>query len=432
MEPYQELSFEELNRRALHEFIYQPVSRDMIKYLAKAASNVIQCDPNMAPPSTTRFSSSGKPVPASDGLPSVEDFITKLVISSNVQVPTLMSTLVYLTRLKQRLQPEAKGLRCTIHRIFLATLIIAAKYLNDSSPKNKHWANYTVMQSPHYHFGFTRQEVNLMERQLLALLSFDLRITEEDLYQEFEPFLAPLREKIATHRRERYERKLRQQQYLQEQQMRIQQQRHQNDEFLTVPVQPSLSPEHTYPTPPSSRGSSCTRSPYHSRNPSSVSGHSRSSSRSVTPPDLVSSGASSYAPSVASRATTPCEDEPAPEIQVVDSPEQVSDLHCEDVAPPKVPAKDYYNSTYKPAAYQGYGAGYNYPAYPQATVTATGKRKAAGGMLPYEISAEQAGRMYGYQPTQWPLRGPREDGKVKKARGMWERVLGAVSAVGGR
>ncbi|KAH8756121.1 hypothetical protein F5883DRAFT_570399 [Diaporthe sp. PMI_573] len=78
-------------------------------------------------------------------LPTLEEFITHLVSSSGVQVPTLMSTLVYLSRLHSRLQPTAKGLRCTAHRIFLASLVLAAKYLNDISPKNKHWANYSLI-----------------------------------------------------------------------------------------------------------------------------------------------------------------------------------------------------------------------------------------------------------------------------------------------
>uniref|UniRef100_A0A8H7TRV7 Cyclin N-terminal domain-containing protein n=1 Tax=Bionectria ochroleuca TaxID=29856 RepID=A0A8H7TRV7_BIOOC len=108
-----------------------------------------------------------------------------------------MSSLVYLHRLKSKLQPQARGIRCTAHRIFLAALILSAKYLNDSSPKNKHWASYTNMATDYYHFGFNRQEVNTMEKQLLFLLEWDLRVSEADLYRELDYFLSPLRRKIS-------------------------------------------------------------------------------------------------------------------------------------------------------------------------------------------------------------------------------------------
>ncbi|KAK4695513.1 PHO85 cyclin-1, partial [Lecanoromycetidae sp. Uapishka_2] len=187
------------NEMALNHFIMTPVSSSMVSYLADKAASVIRCEhrgPQMnkdlppTPPTTPPYEAETRS--SQPALPSLEEFIQSLVDKSRVQVPTLMSSLVYLSRLQQRLPPVAKGMRCTVHRIFLASLILAAKNLNDSSPKNKHWARYSSVKG-FEGFGFSITEVNLMEKQLLFLLDWDLRIRNEDLFTHFEPFLAPIR-----------------------------------------------------------------------------------------------------------------------------------------------------------------------------------------------------------------------------------------------
>ena len=184
------------NQKALDTFVMLPVTPAMVSYLADKATAVIRCESHSTkyslptPPSTPSEDETRSPL--QPALPSLEVFIQSLVDRSHVQVPTLMSSLIYLSRLQARLPPVAKGMRCTVHRIFLASLILAAKNLNDSSPKNKHWARYTSVKG-YDNFGFSLTEVNLMEKQLLYLLDWDMRINQEDLYAHLEPFLAPIR-----------------------------------------------------------------------------------------------------------------------------------------------------------------------------------------------------------------------------------------------
>jgi hypothetical protein len=254
------------NKAALDYFIQLPVSRDMVCHLAKATSQVIRCDspPQILAAPTNTLTPPSTPPPG-DGLPSLEEYITSIIHRSHVQVPTLMTSLVYLARLQQRLPPVAKGMACTLHRIFLAALILAAKNLNDSSPKNKHWARYTTVRG-YPGFGFSITEVNLMEKQMLFLLDWDLRIRNEDLYEHLEPFLGPIRQQLLMQeriRRQQAQQQMLERQMLLEQQQQQQVRQHRFPAYSSYAVDssrvhartPSLSP------PSESSSSSSTSSP---------------------------------------------------------------------------------------------------------------------------------------------------------------------------
>lgn len=406
------LSPAELDSAALEIFVYQRVDHEMIEYLAEAAAGVIQCDSDMMPPPAqpSRRGPSARAVKSTDTpLPSLEEFITQLVYTSNVQVPTLMSSLVYLRRLKSRLQPMAKGLRCTTHRIFLASLILAAKYLNDSSPKNKHWANYSVVSTDEYVFGFSRTEVNLMEKQLLFLLDWDLRITHEDLLREFEFFLAPIRADVQDRHVRRMLRKQEQEERerkLQEQRLALQREREEEAALWMSLTQPQVARDleqesAAYVSPPSSRGTS--RSRQDTYDPS----HSRSSSRDVSPPGLYSSG-SSYAGSTTSRASTPLSEADittAHQPYIYDGPiEDVceSPMDVEVYERPSVPEKDAIYLQQQQQQSRGWKK--QAPAKQQQQ------------MLPFEISAEELRR----------LEESNRMASAKKLKGVFGRVFGTA------
>ncbi|KAI1420360.1 hypothetical protein F5Y12DRAFT_134566 [Xylaria sp. FL1777] len=385
------LGMDELNAAALDQFIRLPVSHAMIFHLAEAASKVIQCDPNMMPPPpqcetqypTPPRTPSPKAIRCDDsGLPTLEEFITQLIVSSNVQVPTLMSTLVYLARLKSRLQPMAKGLRCTTHRIFLAALILSAKYLNDSSPKNKHWANYSHVHCDEYSFGFSRTEVNLMEKQLLFLLDWDLRITEEDLYRELDLFLAPIRDDLEAKYRRMQRRKQRQE-----------------EAAAAAAAAARAWAEVQVPTPPASRGNSRSRSRLASPpKESTIRMVHDATLGSTPPPELAysysssgSSSGSSYASSLSSRqpsrSSTPLTDAEAdPYVAYMDGSLHESPIEIVLDMPEPALAPMHKN------------------AY---------RRKQ---LLPYEISVEELRELQD---------GTANAKRARTGRGMWHRMFGA-------
>lgn len=185
--------------QALQILFKSPVTDEMIRYLTNTTLKVLPCSKESYPSPPSSPGITGK-----RNLPSLMTFITKLVRYTNVYTSTLLTTVCYLSKLKTILPKDATGLPSTTHRIFLACLILSAKFHNDSSPLNAHWSRYTDGL-------FSLEDVNLMERQLLQLLHWDLRINQDALAQDLQWLLLPIKEDLKRSK------KIRQQQLQQQQ-----------------------------------------------------------------------------------------------------------------------------------------------------------------------------------------------------------------------
>ncbi|KAM9875989.1 cyclin [Verticillium dahliae] len=190
----------DFNAAALHSFLNQPVNPAMIIYLAECASDVVECVSTLVPslvPSLT--SHQGRPSESAGfyilvpdlRLPSLQEFIYRLVELSKIETPILMSTLIYLARLKRRLQ-SCQGSPSTSHRIFLAALILSTKYHDDTPYTNGSWARLSRIATQRHALRLSCDDVNHMERELLLLLNWDVSIPERDLYTELRPLINPV------------------------------------------------------------------------------------------------------------------------------------------------------------------------------------------------------------------------------------------------
>lgn len=180
------------NKEALDIFVRKHVTTEMVDYLVSVTQSIIKVKSPETGDTPTDY-------PTPPGSPSsskpkrtitLKSFIINLIRYSNVQVPTLMATLVYLNRLREILpSDQIYGIETTHHRIFIGCLILTAKYVNDSSPLNKHWARYSSGL-------LTIKELNVIEVEVLSYLDWDLSITNDDLYECLSLFLAPIKSKL--------------------------------------------------------------------------------------------------------------------------------------------------------------------------------------------------------------------------------------------
>ncbi|KAL0571605.1 hypothetical protein V5O48_010355 [Marasmius crinis-equi] len=109
-------------------------------------------------------------------------FTTNVLKRANVTTSVLLVALVYIDRAKPHLAISTR--EWAFHRVLLGALILASKYSNDSSLKNRHWAICTGV--------FGMRDVGRIEREFLDVLDWELHITEDNLIGQLHriPFIS--------------------------------------------------------------------------------------------------------------------------------------------------------------------------------------------------------------------------------------------------
>ncbi|KAK7694113.1 hypothetical protein QCA50_003689 [Cerrena zonata] len=98
-------------------------------------------------------------------------FVTEVVTKAEVRVPVLLVAVIYVHRAQPHLDIATE--EWANERTFLGALILANKYLNDSTLKNVHWAMASKV--------FRTRDISRIEQEFLTVLDFELGISEGDI-----------------------------------------------------------------------------------------------------------------------------------------------------------------------------------------------------------------------------------------------------------
>ena len=100
-------------------------------------------------------------------------FLERVILTSRVDTTSVYLALMYLQRAQIKVRFAIN--EHNVHRLFTASLLLAAKFWEDQPLHTKWWSTFT---------GFTTRLICRMEEELIGLLDWDLFVTPED-YTDF-------------------------------------------------------------------------------------------------------------------------------------------------------------------------------------------------------------------------------------------------------
>lgn len=137
-------------------------------------------------------------------MPELVYFIQKITFQAGINCRTALVALIYLNRAKQLLPKGAVGGHDTCHRMFLASVLLASKFLCTDSITTKILSNIPSTWSHYYSFHhrysfgsgpltnrklsdicggglFPLQEINQLERAFLKLIQYQCWVNDKDV-----------------------------------------------------------------------------------------------------------------------------------------------------------------------------------------------------------------------------------------------------------
>ncbi|KAI0807992.1 hypothetical protein C8Q74DRAFT_1213735 [Fomes fomentarius] len=162
---------------ALLELVEMEMSRTLIEHLVDTVVETV--DYAMGRPSSST-TIRGRTMSRHSEHSKFLKFVSDVLHKAEVKVPALLVTLVYIERAKPHIQIALE--QWANERVFLGALILANKYLNDSTLKNVHWALCTGV--------FGKRDIGRIEREFLDVLDFELSVSEADLLAHHDTILA--------------------------------------------------------------------------------------------------------------------------------------------------------------------------------------------------------------------------------------------------